>query len=188
MTAKGKDSSQLDGTITLLTHTSKLVELFNDRLVISSQSDPRLKTLSHFHQFMTDWRKETLENNSHFVSTKLWFDLQSMCLGIQSLVAIKFAQFPSAVIKPALINQDGVENHFCQVRSCNGQNNNPTYLQQESTQNSIRFGQTTISRKSNVGKQNDKSFSSCSLPTKNALNSCSQSGKDQKRKRSLKNV
>ena len=58
------------------------------------------------------------------------------------MVVIKTAQFPAAVIKPALVNQDGVENDFCQVRSCNRKNNNPTYLQQESAQNSIRFWQT----------------------------------------------
>lgn len=39
---------------------------------------------------------------------------------------------------------------FCQVRSCNGQNDNPTFLHQQSTQNSIRLGQTTISPKSNA--------------------------------------
>ena len=81
------------------------------------------------------------------------------------MVAVKQVQFPSSVIKPALVNQDGIENHFCQVRSCNGQNNNPTYLKQESTQNSIRYGQTTISPKSNVGKACDSSFSACSMPT-----------------------
>lgn len=118
---------------------------------------------------MTDWREESSDNNSQFVSTKLWFDLQSMCLGFRSMVVIKLTQFPNSVIKPALINQDGVENHFCQVRSCNGQNNNPTYLQQESAQNSIRFGQTTISRKSNVGKASESPFSSCSLPTGKVL-------------------
>ena len=118
---------------------------------------------------MTDWREESSDNNSQFVSTKLWFDLQSMCLGFRSMVVIKLTQFPNSVIKPALINQDGVENHFCQVRSCNGQNNNPTYLQQESPQNSIRFGQTTISRKSNVGKASESPFSSCSLPTGKVL-------------------
>lgn len=85
------------------------------------------------------------------------------------MVEIKLTQFPNSVIKPALINQDGVENHFCQVRSGNGQNNNPTYLQQESAQSSIRFGQTTISRKSNVGKPSDSAFSSCSLPTGKVL-------------------
>ena len=112
---------------------------------------------------MREWRETTVDNNNKFVSTKLWFDVQSVCLGFRSMVAIKTAQFPSAVIKPALVNQDGVENHFCQVRSCNGQNNNPTYLQQESAQNSIHFGQTTISRKSNVGKANDNSLVPCQV-------------------------
>ena len=160
-----KDGSHLDSTISLLSHTSKLVDLFNDKLVIKSNSDTRLIELDQFYKFMSDWRNESLESNDQFVSSKLWFDLQSMCLGFRSMVAVKQAQFPSSVIKPVLVNQDGVENHFCQVRSCNGQNNNPTYLQQESTQNSIRYGQTTISRKSNVGKASDSSFSACSMPT-----------------------
>ncbi len=71
--------------------------------------------------------------------------------------------FPQSVIKPAIVNQDCIENHFCQVRACSGQNNNPTYNQQESTQNSIRFGQSTVSRKSNAGK-NREQLSTCSLP------------------------
>lgn len=55
------------------------------------------------------------------------------------------------MIKPAIINQDLVENHFCQIRACNGQNNNPTRRLQETTQNTVSYGQTTISRKSNAG-------------------------------------
>ena len=133
--------------------------------MIRSNADPRLGQLNEFHKFMNDWRSENSENNNQFVSSKLWFDLQSMCLGFGSMVAVKQVQFPQSIIKPAIINQDGVENHFCQVRSCNGQNNNPTYLQQESTQNSIRFGQTTISPKSNVGAVNEHSSSACSMPT-----------------------
>ena len=160
-----KDGSDLDSTISLLSHTSRLVALFNDKLVIKSNSDPRLLGLNHFYKFMSDWRNESLESNDQFVSSKLWFDLQSMCVGFRSMVAVKQARFPSSVIKPALNNQDGVENHFCQVRSCNGQNNNPTYLQQESTQNLIRYGQTTISPKSTVRKASDSSFSACSMPT-----------------------
>jgi hypothetical protein len=114
---------------------------------------------------MLKWREETKDENSHFISSKLWFDLQSMCIGFQSMIEIKLAKFPNSVIKPALINQDCVENHFCQVRACNGQNNNPTYRQQESTQNSIRFGQTTISRKSNAGRNTSNTLSACSLPS-----------------------
>ena len=67
------------------------------------------------------------------------------------LVLVKLQYFPYSCIRPAIVNQDCVENHFCQVRSCSGQNNNPTYNQQQSTQNSIQFGQTVDSRKSNVG-------------------------------------
>jgi len=159
----------LSSTISLLEHTSAITALFNDKLTISGINDPRLKHLQAFYNFMFQWRQESQEENQHFVSSKLWFDLQSMCLGFRSMVTIKLSKFPNAVIKPAIVNQDCVENHFCQVRACNGQNNNPTFLQQEATQNSIRFGQTTISRKSNAGKQKSDSFldslSSCSMPS-----------------------
>ena len=74
-----------------------------------------------------------------------------MILGFNSMVSIKLSAFAQSVIKPAIINQDVVENHFCQVRSCNGQNSNPTYRLQETCQNSIRYGQTTVTRKSNAG-------------------------------------
>lgn len=84
-------------------------------------------------------------------TSKLWFDLRSMILGFESIVAIKLKKFPQSVIKPAIINHDCIENHFCQVRACNGQNNNPTFHLQESAQNSKRYRQTTISRKSNAG-------------------------------------
>ena len=99
---------------------------------------------------MCNWANETEGNSKSFISSRLWFDLQSMCLGFQSLVHCKMTRFPSTEIKPAIVNQDCVENHFCPIRSCNGQNDNPTFLQQQSTQNSIRLGQTTISTKSNA--------------------------------------
>lgn len=112
---------------------------------------------------MFAWKQECGEDGSKFVSSKLWFDLQSMCLGFKSLVEIKLRRFPQSVIKPAIVNQDCVENHFCQVRANNGQNNNPTYHQQESAQNAIRFGQTVISRKSNTRNSTNVPMSSCSL-------------------------
>ena len=136
--------------IELLHHTSELVSLFNDRLFITSPHDARLNKLNSFYNWMRHWADESQSHSNHFISSKLWFDLQSMCLGFQSLVHYKLTEFPSSVIKPAIVNQDCVENHFCQIRSCNGQNNNPTFLQQQSTQNSIRLGQTTISSKSNA--------------------------------------
>lgn len=153
---KHKDGSHRDNTITLLSHISKLVDLFNDKLVMKSKSDPQLIGLDQFYKFMSDWRNESWKAMTS-LSSKLWFDLQSMCLGFRSMVAVKQEQFPSSVIK-------GVGNHFCQVRSCNGQNNNPIFLQQESIQNSIRYGQTTISPKSNVGKASESSFSASWMP------------------------
>ena len=116
---------------------------------------------------MSEWREETKKNNSHFISSKLWFDLESMCIGFVSMVAVKLRIFLQSVVKPAIVNQDCVENHFCQVRACNGQSNNPTCYQQQSTQNSIRFGQSTISRKSNAGNsRNGNQLSACALPDK----------------------
>jgi len=142
----GNDGDDLDAVIELLQHTSEIVSLFNDRLYINSSEDLRLHKLNKFYNWMCHWANETEGSSKSFISSKLWFDLQSMCLGFQSLVHYKMTRFPVTVIKPAIVNQDCVENHFCQIRSCNGQNDNPTFLQQ----NSIRLGQTTISTKSNT--------------------------------------
>lgn len=159
----GENGSILTASLTLLEHTSAIISLFSDKLVISDSNDQRLQKLRYFLEFLLEWREETKDNNSHFFSSKLWFDLRSMCLGFQSIVDIKLKKFPGSFIKPAIVNQDCVENHFCQVRACNGQNNNPTFRQQESTQNSIRYGQTTISHKSNAGRRSSE-LSACTLP------------------------
>ena len=150
----GKDGSQLDATIKLLEHSSASIELFStSRQAICSSSDGRLKQLDRFLTFLGDWQTEVTAEKSpkHFISDKLWFDIQSMIHGFKAIVNIKLSANPSSSIKPWLVNQDVVENHFCQIRACNGQNQNPTYRLQEQTQNSIRYGQKTMSRKSNVG-------------------------------------
>jgi len=151
---KGQSTSHgsgVDATIELLGHTSKIIELFQDKHVISSTSDACLSHLSDFHSFLVQWKSSTEGKSQRFLSTKLWFDLQSMIFGFQALVSIKLKEYPQSVIKPAIFNQDLVENHFCQIRACNGQNNNPTWRLQETAQNTVRYGQTTISRKSNAG-------------------------------------
>ena len=143
-------------------HTANVVNLFQDKLVITSANDQCLKELKQFLSFMQSWKdnlplsdKGAIKSNE-FISNKLWFDIQSMVLGFCSLVNIKLEAYPHSLIKPNIINQDVVENHFCQVRACNGQNNNPTWRLQESAQNSIRYGQTTISRKCNDGSSSMK--------------------------------
>ena len=163
---KGQDcaSDEMDSVILLLTHTSNLVQLFNDRLYLYSNDDNWIKKLRLFYTFLMCWREETKEDNNLFISSKLFFDLQSMCLGFQAMINFKTSTFTGSVVKPCIINKDCVENHFCQVRACNGQNNNPTYLQQAAIQSSIRYGQTTVSRKSNAAKLRVNKNKGCSLP------------------------
>lgn len=151
LTENGKDGSALDASIQLLAQTSKVIEFFStSREAVRSKDDPRLRSLDGFLQYFANWKEATLMPK-HFISTKLWFDLQSMVHGFRSIVNIKLSKFPNSVIKAWVVNQDGVENHFCQTRACNGQNNNPTYRLQETSQNSIRFGQNPISTKCNAG-------------------------------------
>lgn len=136
-----------------------MVSLFNDKRPISTVNDPRLQDLTQFLTFLEIWKASTEGDAKKFFSSKLWFDLQSMIHGFKSVVSIKVKKYPQGVIKPAIVNQDIVENHFCQVRACNGQNNNPTWRLQETAQNTIRYGQTTISRKSNAGSSGCKKVS-----------------------------
>ena len=124
----GEDESALVSVVSLLEHTSELVSLFNDRMYIKSTNDSRLQKLNNFYSWMSHWEENTGGNNKEFISSKLWFDIQSMCLGFQSLVHYKLCKFPGSVVKPSIVNQDCVENHFCHIRSCNGQNDNPTLI------------------------------------------------------------
>ena len=78
-----------------------------------------------------------ISKSEEFLSSKLWFDLQAMILGIISLVSTKLKRFPGTTIKRAVLNQDVVENHFCQMQSANDQNENPTYLLTQATQNAV---------------------------------------------------
>ena len=141
-----EDASKLDGTITFLKHTSSMIELFSDcKHECYSEGDVRLQALLATLHFFKECSAQVTSANQ-FISAKLWFDLQSMILGFISVVQTKLRRFPGSTIKPAIINQDTVENHFSQIRAANGQNDNPTYLATQGTQNSIIFGQTTVSR------------------------------------------
>ena len=116
----GNDGHQLDATIELLKHTSQLIKFFStSKQAIRSIDDGRRKKLDDFLLFLTKW-KEEVTIPCEFISSKLWFDLQSMIHGFKSLVNIKLSNFPNSAVKAWVINQDVIENHFCQVRACNG--------------------------------------------------------------------
>ena len=158
------ESHRLDATITFLTNTSVMVDLFSDNNHIFNIRNSRLLQLERALHYFTSWKKST-SSPKEFLSDKLWFDLQSMGHGFISLVKSKFARFPGSMIKPAIVNQDVVENHFSQLRGANGQNDNPTHQMVQGSQNSVIFGQTTISRKCNTGKRKNDSFAG--LPKNN---------------------
>ena len=150
-------ASRLNGSIAFLQHTSFMVEFFSSKQAIYDANDTRLQSLRSTLSYFSTWKASALKSDE-FVSSKLWFDLQAMILGMISLVRVKLSKFPGSIIKPAVINQDVVENHFCQLRAANGQNENPTYLLTQATQNSIVFGQRTISKKCNTGTAENSSF------------------------------
>ena len=139
-----------------------MVELFSDKHAVFHVKDNRILKLQRALQYFRNWKLNVI-TSKEFLSDKTWFDLQSMILGFISLVKSKLTRFPGSYIKPAIVNQDVVENHFCQLRGANGQNDNPTYQIVQGTQNSIIFGQTTISRKCNTGTTS-KNISFAGLP------------------------
>ncbi len=150
-------SERLSATIQFLRHTSFIVELFSDKQVIYDVNDERLSKLWGVLQYFSNWKENVLAE-SEFISQKLWFDIQSMIFGFISIVKIKLNRFPGSLIKPAILNQDVLENHFSQLRAANGQNDNPSYQLVQATQNSVIFGQTTVSRKCNTGCTKNNSF------------------------------
>ena len=148
-------ASELNATILFLKHTSFLVDFFSTKHQIYDPNDSRLQRLLSVLTFFSEW-KSGVSCDKEFISSKLWFDLQSLILGTISLIQIKLTHFPGSTIKPAIINQDVVENHFCQLRAANGQNENPTYLLTQATQNAVIFGQSTTSTKCNTHGSSSK--------------------------------
>jgi hypothetical protein len=127
-----------------------MIKLFSDKHVTYNVDDSRLHDLQATLLFFSSW-SEGITSKDQFISDKLWFDLQSMAHRFISMVQTKLRRFPGSIVKPAIVNQDVVENHFSQLRGANGQNDNPTYQITQGMQNAIIYGQTTISRKSNTG-------------------------------------
>lgn len=111
--------------------------------------DTRIQKAKDFLQYMQNW-KGSVRHSKHFVSDQLWFDLQSMILGLEQVVRVKQARFPNSKTKPVILNQDVLENVFCQVRGSNGPNDHTKYYLYMSTVRSINFRQTILSKEGNT--------------------------------------
>lgn len=85
--------------------------------------------------------------------------------GFMSLVKVSILEFKIDIV-PSRINSDIIENIFCQQRALyHGANSNPDYNEYRTGINSIILGQTTTSKKSNVGGTSAKPLA-LSLPPK----------------------
>lgn len=120
-------------------------------------SDERLKQNSDAINWFINWenkvkRDTDIKNKEkHLISHQTREDIISSVKGFEELCIYKLKKSNSSII-PSRVNSDIIENMFCQQRTLhNGANTNPTYLGYCNSVNSVILGQTSISRKSNVG-------------------------------------
>lgn len=143
--------------ITVLQHTSKLVQIFHDMRPIYTMEDKRIDDVRSC-AFFSDWQMHVLQDKEisaknkyrHLITEQTLTDIKSALFGFIQLCDITTDLKMS--IRPALINSDIIENLFCQQRGiCHGLNTNPTLLQYGPALNSIILGQCTVSNKCNSG-------------------------------------
>lgn len=154
----GAKGQELQGAITLLENTSKLVSVFRDRRPINTQEDTRLSTIREVQKWFFNWtqsiqaEKDTSkgEKMKALMSRECQEDIQSCLLGFEKLSLNILSQYKGWSVTPAMINSDQIENQFCQHRGkLNGANTNPTALQYRRNVNSVILGESAISKKGN---------------------------------------
>lgn len=152
--SKQQEADGLQESINLLEYTSDLIDLFHSKVPLSSVYDERILKGKEFLKYLEGW-KANAATPKNFLSDKLWFDVRAMISGLEQVVRIKTESIHGAVVKPVIINQDILENIFCQVRGCNGQNNHPKYHLYMTTITTVNIGQTIVSKKGNAGGNKD---------------------------------
>lgn len=124
---------ELDATVELLEHTSKMVEIYLDRRPISMYGDERVKELMKAEQYFKQFVDKKPEES---FTTQTTFD--TICTLSGTLELLRILTSKRLSVAPGFINSDVVENHFCMVRSLfNGANDNPSYFAYKGLQNSV---------------------------------------------------
>ena len=187
----GDKGQFLNGSIELLSNTSKLVANYKDKRAIVAITDQRLSENMNVYRWFKEWEEDIEGNkdilparkNNCLISWQTRDDLASYVLGFQQLCEMHLSK-PGYSVIPALVNNDIVENVFCQQRGiCNGANTNPTYKLYKSGMSTVLLGQSLKSRgrKSNAGMMTAEPFcfkapnplnpaKKMKLKTKNRLN------------------
>jgi hypothetical protein len=155
-----KNGAVLDSAIELLTQTSELISIFRDKRPIKSMDDTRLSSLKAIRQWFREWRNEiSNEEQSAKLREKMLpsktclDDIDCLLATFSFVTTTHLKRFPGMGLYPFRYNSDIIENNFCQVRGLhNGMKTNPTYLEYQSTMNSVILGESVVSksRKSNA--------------------------------------
>ena len=162
------DGKFLTETIQLLRQTSQLIETFRDMRPLQDIEDSRLKGNRSVLSWFQGWTEEIncstvlsrREKDKCLLTTQCREDLNSLLLGFEQICIRRLTSKPGSYLVPGRVNSDPIENFFCQQRAThNGANTNPNYLSYMSGINSIILGQTTVSRKSNAGRNTAQPYS-----------------------------
>ena len=146
--SQGEKGQDLEGTISFLQHSSKLVEIFNDLRPIRKTDDPRLTDLEEALLWFEDWERESATPKD-MLSRQTQEDIKSMLAGFLALAEFHFQDSTTSLV-PGRINNDIVENFFCQQRTLvNGANRNPTARDYAVNINPLVLCQAPMSRKRN---------------------------------------
>ena len=140
----------MSATIELVSHMNTLLKVFCDKSAkpIIDLTDGRLQELKLVRNYFEGWFSMEGAGPSNLPTRECMEDLKC---SIDGFVELTNAMLPSRSVIPQLINSDVVENHFCMSRMLQGNNNNPSYSQYCSIQNSMLNIKRTGHVKNNAG-------------------------------------
>ena len=126
-------NGEYDSTISLLENTSVLIRNFRHHSPYKDIEDERFDENEEVLKWLVDWEKKAKaakeandETGDKILCPTTVFDIKSMIIGFKEVCKIIFQKYPGLFVIAKKFNTDVVENIFCQVRSRNGQNDNPT--------------------------------------------------------------
>ena len=157
--------SDVQGAVSLLEMTSKLVNFVYHHGRIDSMRHPLVSDLIQVKNFFLDWQCEAMANKKAMLTEETMEDVQFYIVGVLELfrVCINFGY----ELSPANINSDILENIFSQQRGIyHGNNTNPSVHQYSYGINSVIIGQKSISNKSNAYKRTCAKSTAISQPYK----------------------
>ena len=124
---------ELEATIELLEHSSKMITLFLDRQPLCSAADPRIGILEQAADYFSQFQDAPATQSFTSATT---YDINCTVNGLLELIRNSTKQ--GLPLVPSLLNSDVIENHFCMVRALfNGGSDHPSYFIYKNLQNAV---------------------------------------------------